>query len=64
MKFIDASEALKEDLKNPAFKKAWDALDAEFAPIHAAIRKQIRDNAAWDKATKNVRSRKVTVLSA
>lgn len=44
MRFIDAEKSLKEAMKDPAFKKEWDALDAEFEPIHAAIRKQIDDD--------------------
>lgn len=42
-------EILKEKLKNPEFKKEWDALEEEFR----LIRKNLDSNEIEDKAKKN-----------
>lgn len=38
---VSFKESLAEDLKNPEFKKEWDALELEYSIIEQVLRKRI-----------------------
>lgn len=50
--FYDARELLAESLKNPEFRKEYEALDEEFQLIHDDLKKRIEKSSARKKLNK------------
>ena len=46
-------ESLKNELKNPEFKKEWDALDPEFRRIRQTLDYGANDNTAISRIVEN-----------
>ena|SRR3989344_3483184 len=61
MKFIDATEALKEDLKDPVFKKEWDALEVEFDIISAVFRKRVEKDMTQAALARKMRTNQAVI---
>lgn len=61
MKYVDFDEILKEDLKNPAFKKEWDALEVEFDIIHAILRRRIEKDMTQATLARKMHTNQATI---
>ncbi len=54
MKLISFDDDLKERLKDPAFKKAYDALEPEYAIIRAILDGRIKKKMSQKQLAKKV----------
>lgn len=61
MKFIDWREGHNRDMKDPAYRKEWEALGLEFDIIHAIIRKRIKDDMTQAQLAKKMRTGQATI---
>ncbi len=56
IKFINFEDMHRESMKDPAFRKAWDALDVEFQIIHDILRKRIEKDMSQKQLAKRIGS--------
>ena len=56
MKYITFEKALEQNLKNPQFKKAYDALEVEFQIIHDVLKKRIEQDMSQKELAKKIGS--------
>jgi ribosome-binding protein aMBF1 (putative translation factor) len=61
MKFYDSNELLKVDLKDPEFKKEWDALEVEFNLIHDILRLRIKHDISQEELARKMKSDQATI---
>ena len=61
MKYITYENALKERMKDPEFKMAYDALEVEFQIIHVVLRKRIEQDMSQKELAEKIGSDQATI---
>lgn len=59
--FYRFEDVLEESLKNPKFKKAYEALDVEFQIIHDILKKRIKNNITQKELAKRIGTDQATL---
>ena len=60
-KFIDFREDLNKRLKNPAFRKAYEKIQPEFALVRAMIEARIRKNITQKKLAAKLKTKQSVI---
>ena len=61
MKTVNWRERHERDMKDPEYRREWDALGLEFDIIHAIIRKRIKDDMTQAQLAKKMRTGQATI---
>ena len=61
MKTVNWRERHERDMKDPEYRRGWDALGLEFDIIHAIIRKRIKDDMTQAQLAKKMRTGQATI---
>jgi ribosome-binding protein aMBF1 (putative translation factor) len=56
IKFVKFDDWHEESMKDPAFRKAWHALDVEFQIIHDVLKKRIEKDMSQKQLAKKIGS--------
>lgn len=61
MKYITYEDALSDRMKDPKFKKAYDALEVEFQIIHDVLKKRIEQDMSQKELAKRMGTDQATI---
>jgi predicted transcriptional regulator len=61
MEYSTLKDSLNERLKDPKFKKAYDALEVEFQIIHDILKKRIEKDISQKQLAKKIGSDQATI---